>query len=196
MPSSQSRTPGPAAVPRLVAFLRAINVGGHTVKMDALRKLFTRLGLTDVETFIASGNVIFGSRSRAVPALQRRIEGHLRDALGYEVHTFIRTGAEVAAIARYRPFPAPQMRTAHVVCVGFVAEPLGTAATKAFMGLRTANDDFHVHGTEVYWLCRTRQSKSEFSNAAFEKATKARATFRGMNTIVKLTARHGFGAEA
>ena len=46
-------------MPRLIAFLRAINVGGHTVTMMKLRKEFEALGLQDVETFIASGNVIF-----------------------------------------------------------------------------------------------------------------------------------------
>jgi len=44
---------------RYVALLRAINVGGHVVKMDVLRKHFTKLGFTNVETFIASGNVLF-----------------------------------------------------------------------------------------------------------------------------------------
>ena len=49
---------------RYVAFLRAINVGGHIVKMDALKKSFVRLGFDDVDTFIASGNVLFSSRSK------------------------------------------------------------------------------------------------------------------------------------
>jgi len=44
---------------RYIAFLRAINVGGHTVKMDTLRALFESLGFLNVETFIASGNVLF-----------------------------------------------------------------------------------------------------------------------------------------
>ncbi len=181
---------------RFVAFLRAINVGGHTVTMDALRRHVEALGLTKVSTFIASGNVIFDTRSRAIPALERRIAAHLHTALGYEVGTFVRTSAAVAAIARYRPFPEAAMRAARVVCVGFLAEPLTAAAVKALMGLRNATDDFHVHGTEVYWLCRSRQSDSDFSNAVFEKATKARATFRGMNTIAKLTAKFGFAAGA
>ena len=45
-------------MPKYVALLRAINVGGHTVKMDRLRRLFEELGFKNVETFIASGNVI------------------------------------------------------------------------------------------------------------------------------------------
>ena len=46
-------------MPRRIAFLRAINVGGHVVKMDHLRKLLTSFGLENVETVIASGNVVF-----------------------------------------------------------------------------------------------------------------------------------------
>jgi uncharacterized protein (DUF1697 family) len=46
-------------MPRYIALLRAINVGGHLVKMDALRRHFEELGFDPVETFIASGNVMF-----------------------------------------------------------------------------------------------------------------------------------------
>ena len=47
-------------------------------------------------------------------------------------------------------------------------------------------DDFKVHGREVYWLCKVRQSDSKFSNAVFEKKTGVRATFRGASTVTKL----------
>jgi uncharacterized protein (DUF1697 family) len=49
---------------RYIAFLRAINVGGHTVKMDILRQQFEALGFSNVETFIASGNVIFETMAK------------------------------------------------------------------------------------------------------------------------------------
>ena len=51
-----------AGVSRLFAFLRAINVGGRTVKMERLRREFEFLGFSGVDTFIASGNVIFEAR--------------------------------------------------------------------------------------------------------------------------------------
>ena len=90
---------------RYIAFLRAINVGGRTVKMDELRTLFAAMGFAGVETFIASGNVIFAADHSDAAALQQRIEGELNQALGYAVATFLRTDAEVAAVARYAPFP-------------------------------------------------------------------------------------------
>src|SRR5262245_57309330 len=139
-------------MPRYVAFLRAINVGGHTVTMDKLRSLFTGLGSADVETFIASGNVLFTSPAKSAPSLERKIESCLEKALGYEVKTFIRTSAEVVAIASYKAFPAAQIKSAGAYCVGFLAEPMDAAAKKALGGLTSAIDRFHTNGREVYWL--------------------------------------------
>jgi len=115
-------------MPRYVAFLRAINVGGHIVKMDALRRHFASLGFDDVETFIASGNVIFQSRSTAAAALERRIEACLEERLGYEVKTFLRTDAEVTAIAAYRAFEPARVASAGSFNVGFLAGPLDNLA--------------------------------------------------------------------
>src|SRR5262249_5968026 len=91
---------------RYVAFLRGINVGGHRVRMDQLRDLFKALDLSHVETFITSGNVIFEAAAGDSAVLESRIEGHLERSLGYEVDTFIRTPAELASVATFRPFPS------------------------------------------------------------------------------------------
>jgi uncharacterized protein (DUF1697 family) len=176
-------------MPRYVAFLRAINVGGHVVKMDRLKSLFESAGHARVETFIASGNVVFESRSTATAKLASAIEHALEKALGYEVATFIRTDEEVAAIAGRQPFEPEAVKSARAFCVGFLSEPLGREGEKILMGMRTPIDDFRVHGREVYWLCQKGQSDSTFSNVRFEKAVKVRATYRGMNTIQRLAAK-------
>lgn len=110
--------PRNSAPQRYVAFLRAINVGKRTVKMDVLRALLQAMGFADVETFIASGNVIFTAPAQDRRALETRIEGELRKGLGYEVETFIRTPAELDAITRYRPFGVDA--DGHTVYVNFV----------------------------------------------------------------------------
>jgi uncharacterized protein (DUF1697 family) len=177
-------------MPRHIALLRAINVGGHTVTMAALRAEFEALGLANVETFIASGNVIFTSSVRDIKALEKRVERQLEKSLGYEVKTFIRTDAELAAVARYKPFSEAERRAAKALVVGFLSDPLDSAQKKTLMTMRTAIDDFHVHGREVYWMCRERQSDSKFANAVFERSLKVRATWRGMNTVERLAAKH------
>lgn len=180
-------------MPRHIAFLRAINVGGHNVTMEQLRGLFEALGFKEVETFLASGNVIFRANSSNTRTLQQRIEDHLLASLGYEVKTFIRNDSEVAGIATYKPFRKSQVRSAGAFCVGFLVEPLQAGAKKFLMALKSEIDDFHVNGREVYWLCKKKQSESKFSNTLFEKTTSARVTFRGMNTIVKLAAKYAPG---
>jgi uncharacterized protein (DUF1697 family) len=177
-------------MPRFVSFLRAINVGGHTVTMADLRALFEGAGFDRVETFIASGNVIFESRVNDSSALERKIEAHLHKSLGYEVATFIRTVSEVHAIARYKPFKEARLKTAGVLNVALLAQPVSAAAAKSLMAYRSDTDDFHVHGREAYWLTATRQSESPFFKVGLEKALKSPATVRGVNTIVKLAAKY------
>ena len=176
--------------PLTFAFLRAINVGGHTVTMERLRRIFGAMGLKEVETFIASGNVVFATPSTNPRVLAAKIEDRLHASLGYEVKTFLRSEKELAAIATYRPFTESRRKTAAAFCVGFLAEPLEKAAVTALLALRTANDDFHVHDREVYWLCKKKQSESTFSNALFEKTVTVRATLRGMNTVERLAAKY------
>src|SRR5262249_38136649 len=153
-------------MPRYIAFLRAINVGGHIVKMEQLRKHFASLGFEDVETFIASGNVIFKSRSTAPATLERRIEACLEEKLGYEVKTFLRTDDEVAAIAAYRAFEPAHIAAARSFNVGFLTSALDKMAITRVKGFTSPTDDFHVNGRELYWLCGTGQAESKFSNVA------------------------------
>jgi uncharacterized protein (DUF1697 family) len=175
---------------RYVAFLRAINVGGHTVAMDRLRRLFEGLGLAGVETFIASGNVIFSTRSKDAAALENRIEAHLEKALGYQVKTFVRTDAEVARIAAYQPFAAARMKTAGALQVGLLQAPPVAEGANAFLAMRCKTDDFHVNDREVYWMCETRQSASRYFGVKFDKVLKAPVTFRGLSTMIKLSAKY------
>jgi uncharacterized protein (DUF1697 family) len=175
---------------KYVAFLRAINVGGHVVTMDVLKRHFAKMGFASVETFIASGNVIFESPVKDAAKLERTIEAALERALGYEVATFVRTIDQLAAVAKREPFPPARLDGAVAFIVGFLAAPLDAAAARRLMALRTDIDDFHIDPREIYWLCRRKQSESTFSNAAFEKAVGAKSTFRSMTTIRKMAAKY------
>jgi uncharacterized protein (DUF1697 family) len=177
---------------RTIAFLRAINVGGHTVKMDELRRLFESLGFAGVETFIASGNVIFEAQPDSPQELETLIERSLGESLGYDVAAFLRTPAELAAIAACQPFPEQQFAEAVAFNVAFLKAPLDQAQEQKLGERVTEIDDFRALGREVYWLCRKRQSESTFSNAALEKTTGVKSTLRGMNTLQKLVEKYGF----
>ncbi|MCX6138942.1 MAG: DUF1697 domain-containing protein [Ignavibacteriales bacterium] len=177
-------------MPRYFAFLRAINVGSRTVKMDQLRLLFGSFGFSGVETFIASGNVIFHSAAQDTRKLEVSIARQLETAFGFEVAVFVRSESELRKIVAYKPFPSELLREAKALNVAFLADYPTAKQNVTLHQLKSDIDDFVVHDREMYWLCREKQSDSKFSNAVFEKAVGIKATFRGMATVQKLAAKY------
>ena len=176
-------------MPRYAAFLRAVNVGGHVVKMDRLRQLFEETGFTGVSTHLASGNVLFTAGRGRAARLEEKIEKSLEAALGWDVATFLRTPAEIAAVAAHQPFTAEAVGEAHGIYVGFLKEPLGPAQLELVNGLKTETDELAAAGREVFWLSRVRVTESSFSAAQLEKVLGARATFRNVNTVRAVAAK-------
>lgn len=175
---------------RYVAFLRGINVGGHRVEMAELRRLFEALKLADVSTFIASGNVLFAARESNTAALEARIERQLARALGYEVDTFLRTPAELTAVAAHRPFGDADMEApGHTIHVAFLREAPGEEEARNLLSFRSEKDDFQVHGREYFWLVRGKTMESLVSWQRVGKLFRAKSTARNISTVRKLAAK-------
>ena len=174
---------------RYVAFLRAINVGGRSVRMNELAAHFRAAGLADVETFIASGNVLFASLSKSSESLARKIEDHLGTTLGFSVTTFVRTQAQVRALAGYAAHLGSERGSARELNIGFLAAPLTQAQVGALKALCSDDDELTTVGTEVFWQCQTLQSESKFSNTVLERTLNTKVTFRRANTVQRIAAR-------
>jgi uncharacterized protein (DUF1697 family) len=178
-------------VSRFFAFLRAINVGrGRTVKMQSLRQVFESLGFCRVATFIASGNVIFETMTKTSKTLERKIEKALQKALGYEVRTFIRGEAELANIAKHRPFPQSKFDDTWQINIIFLAENLNQKVKQNVEALRTNTDAFEVHGQEIYWLRRRKRNGGLFFTVPLEKILGRAFTVRGADTIKRIASKY------
>ena len=175
---------------RYVAFLRAINVGGRTVRMDALRKLFETWGGANVETFIASGNVVFDSTRRNAELAERAIEDHARAVLGYPVVTFLRTVPDLAAIAAHAPFPQAEFDRGGTLFVGFMKDAPGASVRRAVTALRNDADDFAIKGRELYWLRRKDLMQSIATGPPLEKVVGSPITMRNVNTVRRLASKY------
>ena len=171
---------------RWFAFLRAINVGKRRVAMDRLASIFHDLDFDRVETFIASGNVVFETSMKDEAKLVRRIESALDAALGFRSDTFLRTREQLADVAATRPFPNQDA----VVYVGFLADEPSSAASKAIAGLSNDVDQFAVVGREIWWLARNGMGRSTMSGAKLEKTLGMPTTFRGLHTLERLLAKY------
>jgi len=177
-------------MPRCVAFLRGINLGKRRLQMSRLQALFQELGFAEVETFIASGNVIFSTAAKSLARVEEKIAQHLEANLGYKVDTFVRTAGEVIAVGQGKPFPE-EGQEGITVNVSFLHEALPAETAKRLAALRSDYDGFRVEGREFYWLCRGRMSDSEIWATPAAKAIKLpTSTMRNMTSIRKLIAKH------
>jgi uncharacterized protein (DUF1697 family) len=176
-----------------IAFLRGINVGGHNVKKDVLRQVFVGLGLTDVATFIASGNVIFGGEPEGVPDrvadadLEERMAAALEATLGWAVPAFVRSPAEIAAIINVAD-SATDLAPAdgETLQVGFLHHPPDGETAARLEQLSTPTDLLRVDGRELYWLCRGPVHKSKLANARLDRTGGGPTTFRNITTMRRL----------
>ena len=158
--------------------------------MSQLKLLFEELGFSDVETFIASGNVIFSTGSKDGAKLEKKIAKHLHTKLGYEVDTFVRTAQEVVAIDRSKVFAADAAQ-AHAVHVCFLHEPLEAATARKLDLIRGKHDEFKAAGREYYWLCRIKVNETDIWKSPEIKALKLpSSTMRNVTSLRKLVAKH------
>jgi uncharacterized protein (DUF1697 family) len=177
---------------RHAAFLRGINLGGRRVTGEQLCAPFEELGFQRVSSFLASGNVVFDAGDEH--ELDDRIEEVLASALGFPVEAFVRTAAEVAAVASCEPFPAPVLAaTAGKLQVTFLHRIPEASDVEAALTQATDEDRLAVVDREWYWLPSGGVSQSRLDVRAIERVL-GRGTTRTANTVARLHARYLSGS--
>lgn len=179
-----------------IALLRGINVAGaRPLPMAELRALCTdELGLRDVRTYIASGNLFFTSdRDAAEDAA--RLKTAIDARWGYDVPVVTRTLSELRAIRAANPFPeAPDDKWLHVVFLdrdprtGRQRESDADAAARVD-GLdpdRAPGDRYAVVGREVYCWYANGSGRSKLTLDWMERQMKVTGTGRNWRTLNKL----------
>jgi uncharacterized protein (DUF1697 family) len=87
-----------------VALLRGIMPTNPNMKGEKLKGVFESLGLMNVMTVIASGNVVFDTKAKNIPALENQIQKALADQLGFSSATIIRSKEELERLVESEPF--------------------------------------------------------------------------------------------
>lgn len=111
-------------VPRLIALLRAVNVGGHQpVAMADLKSLLADLGFSDVKSLLQSGNLVF--RADGTPAaVERQLQAETEKRLGVRCDIHVRSAAEWAEMVARNPFPEEAERDPGHLLVLFVRKAI------------------------------------------------------------------------
>lgn len=175
---------------RVAVFLRGLNVGGHRVKMAHLRDVLEAAGFAEVETLLASGNVVLDPNGEPASRIESRIEAALEEDLGYAVPSFVRSLAELSA-ALEGPFaPGAEDGPDYARYVVFLKVEVDAAVRAIFEALPAERDSFGFGEREVHLLSRGRLSESPLFDGPFERATRTLPnTMRKVTTLGRVVAK-------
>lgn len=172
-----------------IAFLRGMNLGRRRISNAELVTAFEDLGLDSVDTYRASGNVIFDAPRQAEDLLIAAIESGLEDALGYAVPTFIRSGAKVRGIADFDPFdPDLVAASKGKVQVSLLTNAPVADLRERALALATDDDLLSIAGRELYWLPSGGVSETDLDLRGIE-GLLGPATMRTKATIEGIAAK-------
>ena len=153
--------------------LRGVNVGGHNkIKMEALRDLYKSLGLRNPRTHIQSGNVIFGSKEVALPALASRIAKAIDKQLGVKAEVILRSAAELEAVIGRNPFAGRDDVAPNRLVVTFLSQAPPAEANDAIRKLNGGPEELHLDGRELYIFFPNGISGSKIPPTAIDRAVK------------------------
>jgi len=172
---------------RYVALLRGINVGkGARVPMRTLKALLEGLGLSDVVTYLNSGNVVFDSTLGASD-LTPLIEGELERTFGERIPTLVKTSAEMIEIAESIPSEWGSNKGEQT----YVAYLFGDADKPSLVSelpvKRQFMSIFYVHGAIVWNIKRENYNRSQITKIVGH-SSYPRMTTRNVNTARTLAA--------
>jgi uncharacterized protein (DUF1697 family) len=170
--------------------LRGINVSGQkTIKMTELKSLYESLRLSNVATYIQSGNVVFQSANGNPLSIGTSIEKAIERSFGFTVTVVLRRPAEFRKVINKCPFLSTTRTDESWLYVTFLKSRPLPSLVKAMVPLASKNADRYViAGSEIYLHCPNGYGKTLFSNNFFEKHLKVAATTRNWNTVQTLFA--------
>jgi uncharacterized protein (DUF1697 family) len=170
-------------VPRFVALLRGVNVGGSgRMAMADLRACAEGAGFEDVATHIQSGNLLVRTSMRSAEKVARALEDAVEAGLGFRTAAMVRTAGQLTAALDERPFPDADPAALHIA---FLREAPAAAKARALVA-PAGPDELEVIGREVHLHYPGGSGRSKITGAFIEKALGVPATARRRNVVEKL----------
>ena len=178
-------------MPRYLALLRGINVGGRNkVAMADLRDLAAALGLADATTYIQSGNLLFSCAEADTGKLADLLEAEIASRLGVRPAVVVLSQGELKQVIADNPFPdEANPKCLHAV---FRRDELGQdgialiSAAVQQAGDTGSRDDAAVVGRTLYVHTPDGFGRSELAAKLSSSKVQAAGTARNWATVTKL----------
>lgn len=160
----------------VIALLRAVNVGGTgKLSMAELKAMCVAEGWSKVQTYIASGNVVFETKTSPT-RIKAALEARLSTFAGKSVGVIVRTADEMIAVLKANPFPKAAPNRTLVI---FLDQPPKPDALDNLRHLK--DEELRLGAREIYVHYGDGMRDSRLVIPAAKLGTA-----RNMNTVAKL----------
>lgn len=172
-------------MPVYVCLLRGVNVTGYNkIKMEELRALCTKLKFEGAQTFIQSGNVVFGCSETNEAALAKKIGDAIEKKFGFRPEVMLRTLDELRGVVAANPFRKRKDVPPDRMLVHFLlSEPPQEMRTKLNQAEKI--EEVHFKGREIYIYFPNGIGQSDL-RSVLDRTLKKTATARNLNSVLKL----------
>ena len=171
---------------RYIAFVRGINVGGVTLKMEDLKQILGYIGFSNVETYIQSGNAVFQCAEKNVVKLYKQLPAEIGAAHGFEPQVLLLTREELLKAMADNPFPdAESEENPKNLHLGFLASTPTKPNLERIDALRSGNERYHLGDTVFYLHAPDGVGRSKLA-VSVERLLGVPMTDRNWNTVCKL----------
>lgn len=165
---------------RQAALLRGVNLGGRKVIMSELRAICEGAGFTDVQTLLASGNVVLSAKEKGAK-LEAKLEKLILDEMALKTDVFVRTNAELEAVIAANPFKAFAKTQPNFLVAIFMRERASAAEMKKMAETALLGEEVKQGDGCLYIKFPEGQGPSKLK-------TPKLGTARNWNTVQKLAA--------
>ena len=173
-----------------IALFRGVNVGAHgQVAMADLAEVLVTIGLSDVRTYIRSGNAVFVAAPDVRRGLAFRIEEAFEARFGFRSAVLVIGADEFARIARDDPFARLGGVDGEGCYITFLLdEPADRPEDEVRAAAGVTGDRFALGTGCVYVYCPDGYASTKLSTTFFERALSVAATTRNRRTVMRLLA--------
>lgn len=169
-----------------VALLYSIILGeGRRVVMSDLKAMAEGLGLKNVRTLVATGNLVFEARASKIPNLEQRLETAFEKTFGRHVDIIVRGAEDWLRLAAGNPFPAESADAGDQVAVRVMREPALADAVAALPNHAAEDEKVALVDGDI-WVVFSRERPSSRLLAATNHKRMGIGTSRNWNTVRRL----------